>query len=96
MDDELAKELASFATEIYDFDSGDPWGSVMRVAFSCAENLHRRESAVPSAWEFRPGLGYDDELIVWPYTDYSETRLVELGNSAMELRDRLEAAGLSY
>ena len=45
-----------------DFDSYDPFGSALNAQFDIAECLFRHGAAVPSEWQFSPGLAAQREL----------------------------------
>ena len=77
-----------------DFDSHDPWGSVMGWFFDVAETLYARDAYIPEEWQFRPGRGESEESE--RLEDYSSDTLLQFGNVLNRYAAALESAGRSY
>lgn len=91
----MANILADFNCE---YDSGDPFGSVMRWWFAVCEELTRRGEDVPASWNYRPGaLGVPNEPEDGEdLTVYSVNELRSLGMLLDSFHDVIVKAGLDY
>ena len=90
-----------------DWDTGDPWGSAMAVAFSISHALHHAGEEIPSEWEYREAVGWSD---IYPdgddeeraiteavaTTDLTWDRVREIGSVMVRYSHALEARGFSY
>ena len=75
-----------------DFDSGDPWGSVMIHRFTIADALYREGGEIPHAWQYRAGM--DAREI--DAESFTLDELTHAGNVLHRYGDALERAGHSY
>ena len=76
----------------------DEFGTVMEYLFAVADTLHFVHGAeVPPEWQYRPGLGYDNEAFAYQaVAGLSVDDLLELGRRLDVLYDELVAAGKDY
>ena len=90
-----------------DFDSGDPWGSVMIHRFTIADALYREGGEIPHAWQYRAGMGAGGDVDPedWQAVEYAREidaesftldELTHAGNVLHRYGDALERAGHSY
>ncbi len=81
-----------------EFDSGDPWGSVMKWRFNIADELSRRGSDIPASWEYRCGAcgAPDPEEGDFDLSPVADADLVTFGDELAAEASALEAAGRSY
>jgi hypothetical protein len=91
---ELKKDL------MFGYDPGDAWGSCMGLFFDVAEEMYRRELDIPSAWQFKPGIGVmegpDTEDGKFLATYARDEHLERLGKALHRLSRILEHQGRSY
>lgn len=79
----------------------DPWGTAMSWHFAVAEQLHfTRATPVPEAWQFKPGMSYEDQDFEGYEIEFvrlaSDEVLVAFGNLLRRYTALLERKGLSY
>lgn len=83
-----------------DYDSGDPWGSVMAWRFEIADELYRRGDEIPAEWEYRPGAGGPDkdgdEFMAPPIKAIDSAGLRVFGNLMLNFANVIKAAGQDY
>jgi len=93
-DYKLGQALKDFNME---YDSGDPWGSVMKWRFDIADELYRRCGETPAAWEYKPGaFGPPDADEGCILCDLAWDDLVTLGNLLLKFADMIKLAGKDY
>jgi hypothetical protein len=78
--------------------SFDPWGTVMQWHFNLCEHLYWHiEEEVPSAWQFRPGMGGAPEREEYsPFDNVPYEDLVKFGNVLARYASKLRQAGKDY
>lgn len=91
----LSRAVARVANLAPDFDGHDPFGSAMMVWFECAEQLAQRGDEVPTEWDFRQGLGLEEDLDE-SFIDFSSDYLRLMGDQAMQLVDVCRRLKMDY
>lgn len=87
--------LDRFNTE---YDSGDPWGSVMGWWFKICDELYRRGAGVPLRWEYTPGAGGapDPEEGDFCLSYYKSEDLIIFGDLLCKFAAACKRGGLDY